>query len=184
MTLENKNAEQDSKREFRKLFDNEFSRLILLANYYVDKATAEDVVQDVFVHLWNHREKLSAHQNLSLWLSIAVKNRCLNVLRHQKVQQKNIYNLLTEGTFSADTDEHEILRRIERIKTAIDQLPAASRDVLKLSIYEDLSYDEIASRLSISKNTVKYHLKLAYKTLRQSLDNLGGSILFLMLIKK
>lgn len=184
MSLENRGAEQISKAEFRELFEKEFPRLILLANYYVDKATAEDVVQDVFVHLWNHWGKLSTHQNLLFWLSTAVKNRCLNILRHQKIQQKNMLHLAAEETSSTDTDEYEILGRIEKIKNAIEQLPAATRDVLKLNMYEELSYNEIAFRLSISKNTVKYHLKLAYKSLRGSLDKPGHAILFHLLIKK
>ena len=85
-------------KEFKSLFDLLYVGMVQQATFYTnDFAVAEDVVQEVFVRLWEKRGELKSVQNLEGYLLLSVKNRCLNYLEHQQVVDKyKQYYLLQE----------------------------------------------------------------------------------------
>lgn len=149
---------------FRRLFDGTSRDLVAWASLFVERAEAQDIVQDLYIHLLTQPERIDENGELLHYLKVAVKNRCLNLIRHRKVEQKFQF-LPTEDSCEEPEEKEQLLRRLMQ---AVEKLPPMCREILKLSIYEDLRYEDIARRLHISVNTVKYHIKTAYRELRKN----------------
>ena len=136
---------------FKSLFDYSYVGMVQRAVYYTnDLDTAEDIVQEVFMRLWEKREELRGIQNIQGYLLFSIRNKCLNLLEHQQVMDKyRQYCLLQEVS-----DE-------------------------EMSVLESKSYAEIAASLSISLNTVKDHIKKAYAFLREEVcKDISSPVLF------
>lgn len=142
-----------------------------------DLDEAEDVVQEVFLMLWQKKETLVLTDSLSAYLYRSVRNRILNIMTHQQVvgkYLKSIQSFIAEGHYSTDEKvrENELARILER---EIDELPPRMREVFLLSREEGLSHKEIASRLGISDKTVKLQVTKTLKILKGRIN----SILFI-----
>ena len=162
---------------FKSLFDHSYVGMVQRAVYYTnDLNAAEDIVQEVFMRLWEKREELREIQNIQGYLLFSIRNKCLNLLVHQHVIDKyRQYCLLQE--ISDDEEEPETF--IEEVGNLLNKLPEKRRKVLEMSILESKSYAEIASSLKISLNTVKDHIKKAYAFLREEMrKDISSPILF------
>lgn len=152
-------------KEFKSLFDLLYVGMVQRAVYYINDAdAAEDVVQEVFVRLWEKREELKGVDNLQGYLLFSVKNRCLNYLEHRQVVDKYKQHYLLQEVQYDDCDPESF---IEDIAKLLDKLPEKRRKVLEMSVIDSKSYAEIAGALGISLNTVKDHVKKAYAFLRE-----------------
>jgi RNA polymerase sigma-70 factor (ECF subfamily) len=164
---------------YRYLFDRYYARLCRVANLYVnDTATAENIVGDLIFYLWESRASLDIHTSLRAYLFASVRNRCLNHLRcvnaFREVHMAEPADKMLIDNLSS-TDSSPLGSIIEKeldanISAAIESLPDECRTVFSLSRYELLTYEEIAARLNISVNTVRYHIKNALSTLRVRLQ--------------
>ena len=160
---------------FHQIFDRYYE---LLCNYAMlitqDKATAEEVADDVLFQLWKNHERLHI-DNLEHYLLRATRNRSINELtvmrrRHEVNQSlmpdtyfKECEKLLTcDSTPRDDMVLQEYRRRLDK---AIREMPPGMQQVFRLSREEDMSYNDIANKLGISVNTVKYQIKAALATL-------------------
>jgi RNA polymerase sigma-70 factor (ECF subfamily) len=137
-----------------------------------DAARAEDLLQDVFLKLWNNRDRLDEKKSLRNYLYTIADNLALNDARHEKVVAKH-----REGTnvpmFTNAENPQFILEEKEwkrKLEGAIASLPEKPRVIFLMSRMEDLSYQEIADRLSISIKTVETHMVRALKDLRETLS--------------
>ncbi|MBB5440866.1 RNA polymerase sigma-70 factor (ECF subfamily) [Pedobacter sp. AK017] len=133
-----------------------------------DADEAQDVLQDVFLNLWNKREHLLEAQNVSGYLYTAIRNKVLNLFAQKKVRSKYEVSLLEfSESESAITDhlvrEHQLSALIEQ---EINAMPEKMRAVFTLSRTEHLKNKEIAERLGISEHTVATQMKRALKHLR------------------
>jgi RNA polymerase sigma-70 factor (ECF subfamily) len=137
-----------------------------------DAARAEDLLQEVFLKLWNARSRLNENQSLKNYLYTIADNLVLNEIRHDKVVAR--HQASAEGTFFTNTENPQfILEEKEwkdKLESAIASLPEKPRIVFLMSRIEDLSYQEIADRLSISIKTVETHMVKALKHLRENLS--------------
>lgn len=168
---------------FKCLFDSSYVGMVQQAVYYTnDPDVAEDVVQEVFVRLWEKREELRGIKNIQGYLSFSVKNRCLNHLEHQQVVDKYRQHCLMSEM--SETDESpEVL--IEEVSRLLEKLPEKRRRVLEMSVLDSKSYAEIAGELGISLNTVKDHIKKAYSFLREEArKSISYSVLFIALYRQ
>ncbi len=133
-----------------------------------DDEIARDIVQDVFVKIWDRRREISLTGSLSSYLYRAVFNRSLDVLKHHAVREEYIVSFQQMlQSVQADADhrirEHDMERVIELELAA---LPVRMREVIQLRRKEYLSNREIAERMDISEQTVETHMKRALRVLR------------------
>lgn len=155
--------------QFDILFNQYYGRLVLFAESYVgDLKTAEDMVQDVFLSLLSRTDFWEVEYTRS-YLFSCVKNGCVDYLRKLKVVDPLDAKLFDALYYSGDFDLFEEEELIRRVEEEIERLPEQRRDVLKLSVYQGLSYPKIAEVTGLSINTIKTHMKKAYQDLRERL---------------
>lgn len=133
-----------------------------------DEEIARDIVQDVFVKIWDGRRKINLTGSLSSYLYRAVFNRSLDVLKHHAVREEYIasFQQMIQAV-QADADHRIRERDMERvIELELAALPARMREVIQLRRKEYLSNREIAERLELSEQTVETHMKRALRVLR------------------
>jgi RNA polymerase sigma-70 factor, ECF subfamily len=145
-----------------------------------DATLAEDIVQEVFLKVWEMREQLKMDEAMQSYLYRSCYNTALNYLKGQK--PKTDIELL-EMVPGGDPAEKNLnfLETESQVFTAIEALPPKTRLVFSLSRFEELSYKEIAGRLDISVKSVEKHMGIALQRLRENLrEYLVG--LFLLLL--
>lgn len=146
-----------------------------------DEAETFDVVQDVFLQLWQKRSDLTLHTSLSAYLYTAVKHRIFKLFAHGKVVDRYLDSL---RVFMNATPHHTEIEQglIEKelqslIVNEINALPERMREVLLLNKQEELSYKEIADRLGTSDQTAKQQVYKAMKILKPKVERLLRSLL-------
>ena len=149
--------------------------MIFYARKFVDHQTAEDVVHDVFLKIWNSETVMIVHDNIKSYLFSAVKNTCLDLLKHQVVHEDyisktardiKIEELTTNENMLDCLIEHE---QIDALYKEIDRLPEKCHEVFKLAYLEEKKNIDIAKELNISVRTVEAHIFKALKILRNAL---------------
>ena len=162
-------------RAYKFLYDRHYQILCHVAAQYVrDDFLAETIVGDVIFHLWEIREQLEIRTSIRSYLMQSVKNRCLDYLKSQ-YNQKEKPGLADFPVLQyIKDDDYPLGRLLEQelegeIMKAIERLPEECRKVFCLSRFEERKYEEIATELSISVNTVKYHIKRALSLLHEEL---------------
>jgi len=129
------------------------------------EAIAEDVVQQVFVRLWEKRESLSSDHSLSVQLFRMSKTIFIDELR-KSAQSRRYQERLQQGTVDSVENTLEHKEALQIVYNAIEQMPPVRKRIFLMSRMEHLSYNEIAEKLSISPKTVENHIALALRYLR------------------
>ncbi len=158
-------------KAFELLFHKFYGHLCVYAAKIInDETSAEEIVQDLFVKIWEKREQLSIETSLKNYLFRSVKNLCLNFIQHNKTKNNYTQNVLseTESNFSDDDNYPEIDLAL-KIEESINSLPEKRKEIFRLSRQEGLKYHEIAEKLNISIKTVETQMSLAIKSLREKL---------------
>ncbi|MCY1636152.1 RNA polymerase sigma-70 factor [Marinifilum sp. D737] len=155
---------------FRKIFDQYFASLVGFANTFVsDIELSEDLVQEVFVSLWEKQDEYQNEVSLKVYLYRAVRNKCLNNIKHEQVKNKyiaeSIPKLETEEFFLDQVLSEEVSRLLYRF---IGELPKQRQQIIRYSLL-GLKNPEIADIMGLTVNTVKSHKMHAYKELREKL---------------
>ncbi len=168
---------QDS-TQFELAYRQHFSMLVGFAFQYVeDSDVAEDVVQEVFSNLWNQSDQLEVRTNIKSYLFGAVRNACLNHLRHLKVVESHA-QVTMQVEESDQTTFMEMDELQKKLEAALDQLPEKRRQIFELSRFEEKKYHEIAEELDISIKTVETQMSRALKVMREVL---GSYLMYLIL---
>ena len=155
------------------MFDKYYKSLVRFAHSYLfDYQEAEDVVQNLFVHLWENAETLNVRQSLLNYLMTSVKNRCLNKIQHLKVKDK--YDLLFVNAlhaFDDNIDDSLVNWKEDQLRGAIMQLPDRLKRIIELRYHQNKKINEISYALGISENTVKTQLQRGKAKLRLALNS-------------
>jgi RNA polymerase sigma-70 factor (ECF subfamily) len=132
---------------------------------------AEDLVQDLFLHLWNTRGPRDAERLTRPYLYTAARNAVLKYLRHRRVVEAWIERASREEMPTADSPCDLYLRREleDAVARAIAELPTRCREIFLLRRRDQLSYQEIAAKAGVSLGTVKCHMWRAMVLLREKL---------------
>lgn len=155
------------------LYKTYSTQLTETACRWVPMEDARDITQDVFLILWERREKLSDLTDIYAYAYAAVRNRCLDRLRNEAYirEYTNRAWALIVDTINMETPTNYIyFKETQRtIARAVDRLPRRCRQVFMLSREQGMRYNNIADTLGISVNTVENHISLALARLRQVL---------------
>ena len=163
---------QGNKNAFETLFKSHYANLCGYAVKYVwELEQAEEIVQDLFFNIWNKRSDLYISSSIEAYLFRAVRNACLNYLKHKKIRDNYVSAVQEHYNPGLRLDENpvETLELQTKIDEAIDSMPPERKKVFLLSRYEGLKYKEIADRLGISVKTVEVQMGKALKFLREEL---------------
>lgn len=173
--------------DFEKIYKLYYPKMFGFAkNYVLANEDAENIVQDVFLTLWERKEELELSCILTTYLFTLVKNRCLNFLRHQLIEEEYSVEMKEEFGFklyaleSIDysyQSEEELQEIIER---ALEALPPRCREIFVKSRIEGMKYKEISEELGISINTVENQMVTALKKLRAELKDFLPLLIFLV----
>ncbi len=162
------------KSSFKNLFELHYSPLCNFAYRITDDIDqAEDIVQDIFVKVWNDPDLLDGNKNINSYLYSMVRNRALEVIRRenisQKINQQLEYIQNNAATTNVEEDEIEKLLLVEQIYVSIRQLPPKCSEVFTLSKVNGLTYVQIAEKMNISVKTVENHMGKALRLMRELL---------------
>ena len=177
--------QQRDGQQFENYYKEHYKAFFLAAlTYLKDAAVTEEIVNDVFVKLWESASTIQIDTSLKSYLYRAVINRSLNLLDKNKRtrQEKEEYNRLLKGSFESQAMEDNELKI--KLYGAIDQLPEQCQKVFRMSRFEELKQQEIADRLGISIKTVKNHITLALKQLGKVLADWNALSLCFALVKE
>jgi len=160
------------KRAYAILFEKYHAPLFRFAETYVCcPGLAEDIVQEVFIKLWeNPLRRVS--KSLRSYLFLMVRNACIDYLRSVQVEDKKKQKLF-DAQILSDSSDLDIDDNIsQKIKDAIEELPEQCREVYQMSVFDGLKYSEISEELNISVSSVKVQVFRAKNSLREKLTNL------------
>ena len=143
-------------------------KLLRFATHFLkDEEMAKDAVQDVFLKLWQKRHELSKIENMDAFAMRMTKNRCLDVIRANRIVA---IDAETDRKMKQETvDVHskvELSESAMQIKMLIGQLPDIQRTVMQMRDIEQLSYEEIALATDLKVNSIRVNLSRARKKVR------------------
>lgn len=189
--LSKKISQNSDQQAFKELYLLYFDRLYKFAFSILHSSEfAEEAVNDVFLNIWQKRNRLKTIDNLSNYLYIATKNTSFNYLsKFRKERNTTLDEVLVRFEVDELTPETAFFTSEVRteIEQAINQLPPKTKLVFQMAKVEGLKYKEIAEVLNISVNTIDNHIATAIKKLSVVLKNLSSEdtnlILFQLLMK-
>ena len=170
------------KDQFKELYVSYYSRMKRFAQeYVVREEDAENIVQDIFIELWEKQLEFTSFVNLNGFLFTMLKNRCIDFLRRKTLEQQVAEEIQSEytRTLKLKFDSLEALdnRLINDadidtiIQNAIDSLPEKCREVFVMNKLEGKKQKVIAHDLNISIHTVESQMAIAYKKLKEALKD-------------
>jgi len=179
--------------DFEQFYITWYLRAKYFAREYVhSESDAENIIQDVFLHLYERRDLMDAYTNLTAYLFTSIKNRCLDYLRKWVLEQETAQGVQDEfemelrmkydsleifnTQFSDETDIGELL------DNALQKLPERCRNIFIMNKLEGKKQKEIAEELNLSINTVESQMGIAYKKLREELKDCLPLFIFLFAI--
>ncbi len=168
--------------DFDSFYVTWYSRALHFAcGFVASEADAENIVQDVFLRLYERRECFDMPVNLTAYLFTSIKNKCLEHLR-KEVIERNAYAIMQnefEQMLRIRRDSLEILNMDfpdeasieERLNKALEVLPERCRQIFIMNKLEGKKHSQIADELQLSVKTVEAQMTIAYKKLREELKD-------------
>lgn len=163
---------------YETLFQEHYKNLVLYAKRFVlETEVARDIVQDVFIYIWEKRQKVQIEKSVSSYLFRAVRNACINHLKKESTKENYISQFLlsvNNGQLNAEKaeDVHEIVVHkdlLKRIELIIESLPEQCKNMFRMSRFRGLKNKEIAEIYSVSPRTVETQIYRALKVLKEDL---------------
>lgn len=159
-------------KAFEDLFRTFYGELCNYAyQYFRDKGTAEEIVQDLFYKLWEKKEMLVIRSSIRSYLYKSVYNNSMMLIREKNVRKTT--NTIPENSemFAGHKPDEQLeTRELERVvESTLSTMPKKVRRIFEMSRFEGLKYKEIADKLLISIKTVEANMGKALKLFRENL---------------
>lgn len=181
----------ETQKSFSFIYSTYFAKMTRFAQAYVISGEdAENIIQDIFLYLWEHPDIFKTIDHMDAFLFTLVKNRCLNFLKHslyinekkrtlptaeEQEMQINLYSLQQfDESFLTISDVENLITEV------INKLPERCKEIFILSRMEGLKYKEIAEQLNISVNTVENQMSIALRKLKIELKDYLPLLIFLI----
>jgi RNA polymerase sigma-70 factor (ECF subfamily) len=171
---------------FQSLFRKYYSAMCHFACQFLnDRELAEEVVQDMFVKIWEKRAVLNIETSVKHYFFRSVRNHCLNQIQHDKIKQQYANKVIESSHHEIATEQYFLeVDLMNRIEKSIDSRPPKRKEIFRLSREQGMKYKEIAETLNISVKTVEAQMGLALKYLREDLKEFSNHLMTLFLILK
>jgi RNA polymerase sigma-70 factor (ECF subfamily) len=143
---------------------------------------AEEIVQNMFVRLWERRDLLDVQTSVKAYLYKCVHNDCLNYIKHKKIKARyQDHAAFTMNDQAERTSDKLVLGELQnRLQAAMNELPEQCRTIFQMSRFEELKYREIAEELGLSVKTVESQMGKALRILRVKLVDFLPILLLFM----
>ncbi len=161
-----------NKAAFDTLFRKYYAQLVRFSIGYVhDGSISEELVQDVFVKIWENAPRLTITTSVLAYLYGSVRNHCLNFIKHEGIKKKYETEQVQKSNQETldTTNEANMPRFKQLLTTAVNKLPDKCREIFEMAKFEGLSYDEISLYLEVSVKTVENQMGIALKKLRETM---------------
>ncbi len=153
------------------LFDTFYVPLCHYALKFVhDTWMAEDIVQEVFIKIWEEEGRIGTIRSVKSWLYIAVKNKCLDKLRSEKIRTGHTRSFFLQKDQSIDSNEIEYEEFRSYLSECVGKLPPRCKDAFTYSRFHGLKQEEIATEMGTSLKTVKAQIGKALKMIRDCMN--------------
>lgn len=169
LNLKPQKKHQLSLREYKVIYNNFYTSLCLFSNNYVgDLDQSKDIVQEVFIKIWENNIVFENRNAIKSYLYTAVKNKSLDLLKSKEYNVKSQISKEELELLDSDSffEKEMVIEEVSRIvESALGTLPEKCKKIVKLSMNGYRNY-QISEELSISINTVKAQKRIAYQKLR------------------
>ncbi|WP_297904872.1 RNA polymerase sigma-70 factor [uncultured Parabacteroides sp.] len=162
--------------KFKLLYLENAPRLIFYASKYVDEDTAEDLVHDIFIKIWQKKDTYFLEEGLKTYLFRSVQNACLDYLKHKSIEMTYADEVARKlkieeiHYYNNQSDVAELEKeRLESVYREIAKLPDRCREIFTLAYVDGKKSAEIAGMLNISQRTVEAQLYKGLKIIRNIL---------------
>lgn len=180
-----KDVSVGDERAFRIIYNRFYQRMYSFACKMVKTPhVAEDIVQEVFIRLWEQRQLLAEIKNPDNYVFILIRNYTFNYLR-AAANEQNRREKLWEALQQKVTNEATLLEKEEAelfLKKLLSKLSPQQRKIFRMSREDGLSHQQIADELQLSKDTVKKHVANSLKIFKFHLKNYVQFLLYSVLI--
>ncbi len=170
---------ESDEKAFQELFMDSYNPLYGYANSFVrDGEVARDILQDVYAHLWNIRDRLDDEKSLKALLYRMTRNRCINQIGAKKTSRIDDLPVSEQPVADSETDDENDYEEPElkqKLDEWIETLPDRQREAFELSRFEGLDHHEIAAVMECAPRTVNNHIVSALHTLRNHLEQWRNS---------
>lgn len=174
----------DDRKAFEHIFRTYYQDLCRFGVTYVkDMDVSEELVQQIFINIWERRYELSISTSMKSYLFTAVRNKSFNYLKLQLPKEYKKVDIDDVGFIDTSNKEEDIVFEDlkEYVAKAIDSLPGKCKTIFNLSRNSGLTYKEIAEELDISVKTVENQIGIALKKLREQLNPVWDKVIMLLM---
>jgi RNA polymerase sigma-70 factor (family 1) len=144
---------------------------------------AEDIVQEVFLKIWQIKERLNPQQSFPAFIYRICRNKAFTILKKIAADEKLRSKVMTQLAIYPENAENRVVwKQYEQLfNSAVQQLPSQRQKVFKLCRQQGKTYEEVAEELGISRNTVKEHMVMAVKNIKEYFYQYGDIVFILIL---
>jgi RNA polymerase sigma-70 factor (ECF subfamily) len=154
---------------FSTIFEAYYRDLVLFASRFTKSLdSSEEIVQDIFVKLWEDHAHIEINVSLKSFLLKSVQNKCIDLIRHKRIVNEHCHYIFENQVLSeCNTDNYILYTDLqEKIEIALEKLPCELSDAFKMNRFKGLKYDEIAEILNVSVRTIEVRIGKALSALR------------------
>lgn len=157
---------------FSIIFTAYYNDLVMFASRFTnDLNSAEEIVQDAFVRLWEEHESVNVSISIKSYLLRTVQNKCIDWYRHKKIMQTHNYFVLKNSpVFEYNTDSYILYSELqEQINDVLSKLPVEISEAFRMNRFKGLRYHEIADLMNVSVRTIEVRIGKALHIIRDHL---------------
>ncbi|MDD7885249.1 RNA polymerase sigma factor [Flavivirga sp. 57AJ16] len=179
-----KGLKKGNREVYKFIYITYYNELCIYIRNYTDSQSAEDIVQNILLKLWEDRNQTKIHTSLKSYLFKSVYYKFLDSIRKEKRINERLEALRYNTLNDIHEEDNQISeQRLIALRKAIDDLPPRCKEIFLLSKYDGLKYIEIAKALGISIYTVEGQIGKALKTIRKKLYDSKYINLFIGIFK-